>query len=379
MGAMPTAVGVFPGPRNGHRLGTSGVDPWTQLRRLIGARPSGIVQFPTRRARLDELRPGEKLLLIRKYGGLGDILISSMLFPMLADQYPEIRVSYACPLRYHSLFQGSGLRLVPYESIWGGAGAYHCGSVRSEVLERYDLIEDISIPCHVWENFFVAYGGIDGGNGLKWRNRLDMWARWLGLRVVNPRTNIAIREDERAAARRLIADTVRSDGPVCMLAPWSVNHRKNYGWFEELGSALRRDGWAVAVLHDRRFPIALPMLAGLSSRMMGAVCAVSDLLVSIDTAAFHWGGILGRPTVGIFNVNDGAAYCRYYPTARPAQACARPCINVRYGEGEGTCPYQTREAVPSGPGLGILPSRCYDRSSIDRILEATHESARRDA
>jgi hypothetical protein len=375
---IPMVIGYRPAqaalPQNGHGNG----DAWTQLRRIIGARPSGIVQFPTRRSRVDELKPGEKLLLIRKYGGLGDILISSMLFPMLADQYPAIRVSYACPLRYHSLFQGSGLHLVPYESVWDGAGEYHRGSVRPEILERYDLVEDISIPCHVWENFFVAYGGIDGGNGLKWRNRLDMWARWFGLRVVNPRTNIAIRDAEKAAAGQLLAQAVRSDRPICILAPWSVNHRKNYGWFEELAEQLRKDRWAVVLLHDRRFPVAVPMVTGLSYRMMGAVCALADMIVSIDTAAFHWGGILGRPTIGIFNVNGGAAYCRYYPTARAVQTCAQPCINVRYGEGDGTCPHHTREELQAGPGLGILPSRCYHRSSVDFILEATREFARRD-
>ena len=367
-------------PNGGARPANGEQDPWTALRRLVGARPSGIVQFATRRSRLDDLRPGEKLLLIRKYGGLGDILISSMIFPMLADQYPQIRISYACPLRYHPVFQGSGLRLIPYEAVWSGRDVQlHRGNVRREILDRYDLIEDISIPCHVWENVFVAYGGIDGGHGLKWRNRLDMWARWFGLRIINPRTNIVIREDERAAARVRLARTVRSDRPVCLIAPWSVNRRKNYPWFEDLASGLIRDGWAVALLHDRRFPVALPMLSGLSYRLMGAACAAADLIISVDTAAFHWGGILGRPTVGIFNVNDGAVYCRYHPTARFVQTCATPCINVRYGEGAGTCPAHTTDDLPQGPGLGLLPSRCYGRRTVQLILEASREFSRRDA
>jgi ADP-heptose:LPS heptosyltransferase len=368
----------YPAPSTMPQNGTG--DGWTELRHLVGARPSGIVQFATRRSRLDELRPGEKLLLIRKYGGLGDILISSMIFPMLADQYPEIRVTYACPLRYHPVFHGSGLHLIPYEAVWSGRDVQlHRGSVRPEILDRYDLIEDISIPCHVWENFFVAYGGIDGGHGLKWRNRLDMWARWFGLRVVNPRTNVAIREDERAAARALLARTVRSDRPVCLLAPWSVNRRKNYPWFQLLADLLVADGWAVALLHDRRFPVPLPMLSGLSYRMMGAACAAADLVISVDTAAFHWGGILGRPTVGVFNVNAGRAYCKYYPSARAVQTCATPCINVRYGDGEGSCPAHTTDDLPPGPGLGLLPSRCYGRATVERILEASRELSRRDA
>ncbi len=346
-------------------------DPWLRLRRAIGARPPGIVQFATRRSRLDELKPGERLLVVRKYGGLGDILISSMLFPMLADQYPAIHVNYACPRVYHPLFAGSGLDLLPYESVWSGTDrCSYRDSVRPEILNGFDLIEDISIPCHVWENFFVAYGGIDGdGHGLRWRNRLDMWARWFGLRMVDARTNIVITEAEQAVARRLLAQTVGSDRPICLLAPFAANRTKSYPWFERLALRLTAAGFAVALLHHQQVPVGPPTLAGLDLRMMGAVCAAADLIVSVDTAAFHWGGILQRPTVGVFNINDGATYCRYYPTARPVQTCATPCINVRYGPAAGTCPkHVTAVPAPLGPGLAF--SRCYPQESIGDVLAA---------
>ncbi len=346
-------------------------DAWAQLRRRIGARPAGLVQFPTRRSRLDELRPGERLLLIRKYGGLGDILISSMLFPMLADQYPEIRVTYACPRAFHPLFDGSGLRLLAYEDVWSRREIdRHRGSVRPEILSRFDLIEDISVPCHVWENFFVGHGGIDPGSRLQWRNRLDMWARWFGLQVRNPRTNIRIRDEERTAARRLLVERAGTDGPVCLLAPFSYSRTKNYPWYEALAQRLQAEGWDVLLFHNRAISSDVPTLANLSLRMMGAACAAADLIVAVDTAAFHWGGILGRPTIGIFNVNDGAAYCRYYTSAHFVQTCARPCINVRYGPGDGTCPLHVRESLPDVRGRGLLVSRCYPRSTIDAIMEA---------
>lgn len=371
---MPSAVQLInrpPRPAGANGGTAKAPDSWTALRRAIGARPSGIVQFPTRRSRLDELQPGEKLLIIRKYGGLGDILISSMIFPMLAEQCPHISVTYACPKSYHPLFEGSGLVLRPYEDVFGGENHYHRGTVRASLLEEYDLIEDISIPCHVWENFFVDYGGIDGdGHGLRWRNRLDMWARWFGLRVENPRTNIAIRDGEKHAARHLL--TLRLGAPhrpVCILAPFSASRTKNYPWVQQLAARLKADGWAVALLHPTRVPVPFPTLDSLSLRQMGAVCSVADLIVSVDSAAFHWGGILGRPTVGIFNVNDGEAYSHYYPTARPVQTCPSPCINVRYGPGEGTCPLHTADKLPT---LGVPLSRCYPLDTVEAIAQAAH-------
>jgi hypothetical protein len=321
---------------------------------------------------LDELRAGEKLLIVRKYGGLGDILISSMIFPMLAEQYPHVQVTYAVPKSYHPLFEGSGLALRPYEDVFHGESQYSRGAVQPELLTQYDLIEDISSPCRHWEIFFERYGGTNGcqGNGLRWRNRVDMWSRWFGLRVENPRTNIVIREGEQVAARRLLAQTVGTDKPVCLIAPFSGNSIKSYPWFFEVARKLKADGWAPALLYQSPVPGSLPTLSGLSIRQMGAVCSVADLIVSTDTAAFHWGGVLGRPTIGIYSINDGATYAKYYPTARVVQTCDTPCIMSRYAPGGINCPKHTDERIPRlhRPGMGL--SRCYPSASADRIVEA---------
>jgi len=339
-------------------------DEWAELRKFIGARPQGILAFPTRRSRLDRLRPGEKLLLIRKYGGLGDILIQSMIFPMLTDQYPDIRVEYAVPRQYHSLFEGTGVALRSYEEVFNGETTFHRGTVREELLSEFDLIEDLSIPCHVWENFFVAYGGIDQGSPLKWRNRLDMWARWFGLQVVNPRTCIRLRDQEIAEARTRFP----KGGKVALVSPFAANQTKSYPWLRELWAALKHDGWTPVGLHSGDVP-GIASLRSLTIRQMGAACAAADVVISVDTATFHWGGILGRPTVGVFNVNDGATYCRYYPTAVAVQTCDTPCINVRYGNRNGNgCPKHVN--VPDHPGLGLALSKCYRRDSVDQIMEA---------
>lgn len=343
-------------------------DSWAALRGVVGARPAGMLAFPTRRSRLDDLRPGETLLLLRKYGGLGDVLISSMLFPMLVDQYPHVRVTYAVPRRYHPLFAGTGLALLPYEEVFHGETHYHRGTVRPALLEQYDLIEDISIPCHIWETIFGRYGGmtVADGNGLRWRNRLDMWARWFGLTVRDPRTNIRFTEAELAEASKRITAVLGRTRPTCLLAPFSGNRTKSYPWFERLHTRLQADGWAVALLYKEPVASGLPILEGLSYRQMGAACAVADLIVSVDTAAFHWGGILGRPTLGVFNVNDGATYARYYPTASIVQTCDTPCLNTRYRQ----CAKHVTQPMESFRHRGLAVSRCYQPETVDTIADA---------
>ena len=347
---------------------------WKELRKLVSARPSdGPLAFPTRRSRLDTLKDGEKLLILRKYGGLGDILISSMIFPMLADQYPGIHVTYACPQRYRTLFDQTGLTLTPYESVFDAASyEERGGTVRSEFLSAFDLVEDISIPCHIWETVFNQYGGSNGrgGNGLKWRNRLDMWSRWFGLAVKNPRTNIVIQEDERTAAKARLAETLGTGKPVCLIAPFSGNSIKCYPWFTELAHRIQADGWSVALLYSVAIPTDIQTITGLTLRQMGALCAVADLIISVDTSAFHWGGALGTPTLGIFNVNDGATYAKYYPTARAIQVCETPCLFSRYSPGGIRCAKHTTESLPIFPGLGMEMSRCYPSASTTRIAES---------
>ena len=343
---------------------------WTELRQIIGARPEGIIQFKTRRSRLDQLRPGETLLLIRKYGGLGDILIQSMMLPDLRNQFPEVAVTYAPPRKYHALFEGSGITLRAYEEVFAETRFYHRGGVRADLLDEYDLIEDLSIPCHVWENLFAMYGGVDGGHGLKWRNRLDMWSRWIGLTPRHPRTCITIRPEEREAARRRLK--ARSTKPPLIFAPFAANVTKSYPWMPEVIAGLSED-WTVFTMHDRSLPPDLGRtLTGLTIRQMGAACAEAAQIVAVDTSVFHWGGILGRPTLGLFNVNDGAAYARYYPTVRIMQCCDTPCLNTKYR----TCGKLVSGNLPVIPGLGHTLSRCYQPDTVGRILEALrHDTA----
>ena len=332
-------------------------EAWRKLRTLIGANRPIIPVFPTRRSRLDTLQPGEKFLILMRYAGIGDHIVASMLFPALQEQYPQVQASYAIPRRFHPLFERTSVRVIAHDD-----------AVQASWLKEYDLIEDINTPCHVWENFFVAYGGTTGdGHGLRWLHRLDMMSHWFGLKVKKPRSEITIGEDEKRAARELIASTRPAGRPVCIFSPLSFSQARSYPWFAQVAERLIADGWAVRYLHSARLPGSVPTLAGLPIRMMGAVCSVADLIVSVDTATFHWGGIFGRPTVAIFNSQLGVNHCRDYPTAHPVQTCDTPCIhNVRWGGDNGSCPHLTRESLPAVPGIGV--SRCFARSTVDQIM-----------
>ncbi len=358
---------------------------WQELRALAGAGPKH-PRFPTRRQRLADMKAGEQLLVVRKHGGLGDILTTSLLFSSLIEQYPGIDVTYAIPDYYFSLFEGNsiGLKLASYDEVYGPVkdergvhcgpeSDYHEGWLRKGVLDAYDLVEDISFPCNTWERLMIKYGGVSDANAgkdpgkLRWRNRLDRWARWIGVNIPDDaRTIIRLKDGEvRVARRRMATD----DRPVAVWSPVSAIRNRSYPWFREVRSLLEKDGFNVWYLHNEY--LGPQTLTDLSLRQMGAAVAAADIVISVDTATFHWGGILDKPTLGLFNLLLGSSHSRYYPTATALQLCDTPCIGSRYDLSHASrCEkWYNGGAAPRGP-KGEAFSKCFHPSSLGSIVKA---------
>lgn len=349
---------------------------WEILRAITSAGPSHPV-YNTRRQQLSEMKPGEKLLIVRKHGGLGDILITTMLFESLLEQFP-INVTYACPVLYHQLFEGfdhERFSLMDYEEVYGAryefatkrifAGPespYHKNGINKEVLETFDLIEDISAPCRNWEELMVWTGAIDGARTLRWRNRLDRWASWIGFDALNPRSAVRIREEEMLAAREkwFPAGDPR---PFLIWSPISMSEDRTYPWFMDVTNELEDRGLSVFYLHWAN--LGPDTIHGVSLREMGAVVAAADYVLSVDTATFHWGGILKKPTLGLFNVLMGTSHAEHYPTARTLQLCSTPCVAAKY------YPRNKADICPkwyAGP-TPKLTSRCFHPDSVKAIVD----------
>lgn len=352
------------------------VKGWEKARAIAGAGPTWPV-FPSRRQHISEMQPGEKLLLIRKLGGLGDILMVSCLFPDLFEQYPDIEVTLATPLLYMPLFKGQStkLKIINYEDVYGPIykdgnifhgpnGPYHKSWVRKEILEEFDLIEDISMPCRHWETLMKNHGVVDGVPGLKWRNRMDRWSRWVGFEMSYPaRTIIQLTAEETRRARETIQDTSR---PVVVWCPISAVEARSYPWYKKVKGLLEREGFKVWYLCQDA--LGEDSLYGLSFREMGAMIAAADLVISADSAAFHWGGILQRPTLGLFNLLLGDSHAAYYPTVATLQLCDTPCCGKYYPGW-----YDRRKGVTCSKWYaGETPnglSKCFHPESIQLVVD----------
>lgn len=257
------------------------------------------------RLELSDCREGERVLVVRKYGGLGDMLIISMIFPELLQKYDHLHFAFACPRGYHEIFQDcAGLELKDYGLV-------------EEYRYDYNYLVDISVPCHIWENIFVRHK-----HALIWRNRLNIWAEWIGYRPQQPVTSFQLHLDEiKKAKEKYLTDNGKKR---IAFAPLSHLWCKDVKFHEEIYKDLQRMGYETYYIDYRSLPGQ--RIQAKTYRELGAVLSQMDLILSVDTSVFHWGGILNVPTLGLFTMNNGATYARYYPTATTVQCCEYPCI-----------------------------------------------------
>ena len=353
-------------------------EDWKKLRAIIGGGPQWPV-FQTRRNRITEMQPGEKLLVIRKLGGLGDVLMISAIFPDLFEQFPEIDVTFAVPSPYLELFKGHGtkLKLIPHAQVYGPVeghfgpeSPHHRMGIQKWTLDEFDLIEDISFPCAHWEALMRKYRAIYGETGLRWRNRMDRWSRWIGFELKNPRTIIKLTADEIYQQQYRLSDG--SSRPTLVWSPISAMPNRSYPWWREVRSKLEAEGFNVWYLHDHDMGEGKTM-TNLSFREYGATVAAADIVLTMDSATFHWGGLLRKKTIGLFNLLLGSVHAKFYPTATTIQFCDSPCIAGRYDHtGRHPCEKWFTERSPLGPG-GQALSKCFHPDSVEQIVMKVKE------
>ena len=280
--------------------------------------------YRCRKTSVADLVPGDKVLLLRQHGGVGDILVMTQLLNEFARRYPKCDLTFACREGFHSLFKDvKGINIFPYEMVhfdgWveDGSDLFH-----TAVTDCYDMVMDLTIPCHVWEEIMFD------PQLCQFRNRLDMWGNWIGMydfpRNVKSCVRIGV-DDIQHVMERYIKPVDNS--PIAIVAPTSANVHKDYLFYSELIAALAKHGYHVVAVGERqKMRKAKNVIHTSTYREFLSLFYAANLVVSVDSAAFHAGGIAEAKTFGIFNTNDGVTYSRYYPTAVPIQVCDKRCI-----------------------------------------------------
>lgn len=244
----------------------------------------------------DFYKKRNRVLIVRGVGGLGDILMHRMMFEDFKKQASDIEIHFACPKQYHGAVSDH-----PYIDKVLDVEEYN----RDDYLITYMT----TTACGRYEMKKAPYSG---------KHRSDIWANYCGLELTNHDMHISLTDKEKREARILIEKHRDRYGPSVLIAPISAMELKNLLDFQLLGiiEELHERGLFIFGLHTQPiYPMIkndIPVISKTTVRQWLAIVDQSDYVISVDTAAFHAAGGLGKPHVGIFTFADGKVYNKYF-------------------------------------------------------------------
>lgn len=261
-----------------------------------------------------------KILIIRAVGGLGDILMHRMIFEDFKRIMPDAEVHFACPRYYHDALSDHPFidKLIASEEI-------------DDVRKDYVISYNTTTACGRTEMKLSPFSG---------PHRSDIWASHCGVILQNHNMHIQLSEEEKTRGKEILEAHRDRPGPIVLISPVSAMQNKNLLEHQIKGvvKGLHERDCCVIGLHNN--PIStflkndIPQVLDRNLRNWMCVLNQADYVVSVDTAAFHCAGGMGKPLVGIFTFADGRVYGKYFDfelvqrhrDCDPTWTCG-PCYN----------------------------------------------------
>lgn len=324
-------------------------------------------------------------ILIVKPSSLGDIVHALPVLAALRRKHPAAHIAWLVGATFEPLLRGHPLidELIRFDRarygtmLWNPLAAWaFVRFVRELRRRRFDLVIDLQglIRSGLISYFSGAprrVGFADAREGAPLfythRVRCDAGARHaverglciaraLELECDPPEFPLAIREEERSAARAALA-SAGLDAGTPFLAVLTGARWESKSWpalrFAELLDRLHRGGAPRAVLLGSPAESAIAAaiaatcreaapanLAGRTSlRELAAVIELAQRVVCLDSGPMHIAAALNKPTVALFGPTDAA---RTGPWSRAARVLAhdvpcRPCLKRRCPLGHHAC------------------------------------------
>jgi len=260
---------------------------------------------------------GDNILIIRRYGGLGDIIMQTMMFTQLREMFPTSIIDFAIPKLFWPLLKNCEHYIDNVlDSLDVEQQVYRLLAKRT-----YDFIGNISVTCSQYEvNCMNTKGFID-------KERSDIWAESIGLKLNKHKSCIRFTHGEKEKAWNYLNIDHR---PIVAFTPFSANLDRSYPYFLQqiLVDKLNEEGFRVLSLHHKKLTLKNCENINADIRFLGALISQIDLMISVDTGPLHYAGILGKPIIGLFGVTDSKVRLRYYNAVAMQGKCEKgefPC------------------------------------------------------
>lgn len=245
----------------------------------------------------DHYNRRNKILIKRRTGGFGDILMTRMMFEDFQKKFPEFEFTFACPSGYLEMAKNH-----PY------VNACDLSQIKEE---NFGIVYDISNVCRMHETKTL--------NNKK--HRSDIWAEFCGIELNNHNMHISTDPKIDEICKIVLERLNTKNKPKILLATQStscsfgISKSLNHKQITNLVNNLK-DKFFLYTIHNEKQAIydELPVeqIVRITPSAWISLVNLADCVISVDTATFHLAGGLKKPLVGVFTFTDGKVYGKYY-------------------------------------------------------------------
>jgi len=299
--------------------------------------------------------PLKTILVIRRLGGVGDILMTRPIFRAIKERNPNVEIHYALP--YH---------LIPLVA--------DCEYIDATL--PFEELNDTSIKAYRWHGD-ITRACIEHEVRFRGRvhiQRTNLWAKHLGIEVLNHAERFRFTKEEIQEAEKVILEKASVPENLFFIAPYSADPRRNLTEDQvRVGIEWSKaKGMNPIIVHASKLPEYddIPQIYGLSLRIWMAIATKAKMALTTDTGAMHLFGYLRVPTAAMHCFTSGKIVPSHYPTVVPFQLHrdnikhSMPCVPCYDW---GNCPYLKKDGNP------IL--KCVRDIPNDLIIQALEDAA----
>ncbi len=241
---------------------------------------------------------------MRKARGIGDILMSRMIFADFKRTMPDIELHFACFRQYYEL-----LKDIPEIKL-----------VDADGLNRFDYLisYDISECCWRYECKVAPHTD---------KHRAEIWTDHCGVKLTQHDMRLPFIPDDliqwgrfQVRQRKGMSRKLLDGGsPIVMFSPIAFDPVRSLMEHQIEGAVehLRKMNCFIYMAHPTTLPementLGVTVFSGMSTQQWLALIHAADYVVTVDTSTFHYAGGIGKPMTGIFTHVDGKYRGKFY-------------------------------------------------------------------
>ena len=292
-----------------------------------------------------------KTLFLVRNGGLGDILMTTLVLPKLKQKYFNYRIYYFCDSEWMPILKDN-----PYlEGVFKLRGL----SKHPQYDRCIDLIESV-------ENYSQE-------TGINRKPRIDRFFELCGVKGnKHYKFEYKVTKEEREKASSIISKEKKVLGlGLSAIAPY-----RNWplSYYEELSKMIDLDEWKIVLFSDSKIVwsgVRAKNLTGKTEvRDLFASISLCDLVVCGDTGISHVCAAVDVSNIVIYGTIPSKMRCSYYSNAFPIVAkdvkCA-PCWDMQIGDKENW--KDCRKPLGAKCVTEIKPEQVFEKMNSPEITE----------